>query len=185
MKSIKNALVRKSLLLCALFVFTGLVSCTPEVKTVYQMYDLEGTWSAQYEQYTINFDNGTFDSGAYSYAGNNMVIKFTDNDAGYIFVKYTRAYEFTAEDKSSDDTWTKTTWPSAGYYRYSSTAPDVGKWYAISFKNLTSNSISLSGAAGATEGHYLTSTDTLEEAIAEFTIDNGYFGWYSELVKSE
>ena len=66
---------------------------------------------------------------------------------------------------------------------YSETAPDVGKWYAVSYKNLTSNSVSLSGAYKA-DGK--TSTQTLDEAKKEFTVENGYFDYsYSECIKSE
>ncbi len=63
---------------------------------------------------------------------------------------------------------------------YSDDAPDVGKWYAVHYKNLTSNSVSLSGAA-KTGGE--TSTKTLSEAIIEFTVENGYFSYYSECTK--
>lgn len=193
MKSIKNALVRTSLLLCALFVvtFTGCIKPTDPttlpigVEYISENDPLCGTWVSTWSE-TFTITPSTFDTGAYSYAGDNLVVGYTTPTSGYIYVKYTRAYEFSTEDKSSDDTWTETTWPSAGYFRYSSTAPDVGKWYAISFKNLTSNSVSLSGAAGSSVGHLVTSTDTLEEAVEEFTIENGYYAYdYSECVKSE
>ena len=64
----------------------------------------------------------------------------------------------------------------------SDTAPDVGKWYAVSYKNLKKDSVSLSGAfklGGKT------STETFKEAIQEFTVENGYFDYYSECTKSE
>ena len=65
-------------------------------------------------------------------------------------------------------------------YSYSETAPDVGKWYAIAFKELTASSVSLSGAYNASGK---ISAETLEEAISTFTIANGYFDNYSECVK--
>ena len=61
-------------------------------------------------------------------------------------------------------------------WSYSETAPDVGKWYAISYKDLGAEKISISGAykeGGAT------SCETLDEAVTEFTVDNGYFGFYT------
>lgn len=147
----------------------------PEDKTYY----LSGTWKEEYGTYKIDCIKETFDAGEYSYAGNEMVIRFSDEKctAGTIFIKYTKAYEETTDDKSDDPTWTYSDWTKS-YYRYSTTAPDVGKWYAISFKDLTNKSISISGAYGTKA-----STDTLEEAVKEFTIENGYFSLYSECVR--
>ena len=96
-----------------------------------------------------------------SYAGNNLVISKSTDNSGYIYIQYTRAAE-----KNGNYTTDKTK------------APDVGKWYSISFKELTNSSIKLSGAYGEK-----TSTETLEEAITEFTIENGYFASYSDCTK--
>ena len=96
-----------------------------------------------------------------SYAGKNLVISKSTDNSGYIYIQYTRAAE-----KNGNYTTDKTK------------APDVGKWYAISFKELTNSSIKLSGAYGEK-----TSTETLEEAITEFTIENGYFASYSDCTK--
>ena len=96
-----------------------------------------------------------------SYAGNNLVISKSTDNSGYIYIQYTRA---------ADKKWNYTTDKTK--------APDVGKWYAISFKELTNSSIKLSGASGKK-----TSTETLEEAITEFTIENGYFAYYSDCTK--
>ncbi len=187
MKNLRSNSLLK--ILSTLFVCTALsaafISCDPVVESGFSSKEealaaLNGTFAGSYESYTIDVDNSTFDAGSYSYAGDNMTIDFTSDDftEGYIYIKYTRSYEFTTEDKSSDSSWTATTWPEAGYYRYSSEAPDVGNYYAISFKELSTSSISLSGAAGV-----VTSTSTLDEAKNEFTIDNGYYAGYSELVK--
>ena len=96
-----------------------------------------------------------------SYAGNNLVISKSTDNSGYIYIQYTRA---------ADENWNYTTDKTK--------APDVGKWYSISFKELTNSSIKLSGAYGEK-----TSTETLEEAITEFTIENGYFANYSDCTK--
>ncbi len=55
----------------------------------------------------------------------------------------------------------------------------VGKYYAVSFKDLTDTSISFAGAykQNGKDG------GALEEAITEFTENNGYFGLYSTLTK--
>lgn len=96
-----------------------------------------------------------------SYAGKNLVISKSTDNSGYIYIQYTRA---------ADKNWNYTTDKTK--------APDVGKWYSISFKELTNSSIKLSGAYGEK-----TSTETLEEAITEFTIENGYFASYSDCTK--
>ena len=55
----------------------------------------------------------------------------------------------------------------------------VGKYYAVSFKDLTYSSISISGAFK--DGKM--AADTLVEAITEFTINNGYYGTCSSCKK--
>ncbi len=128
--------------------------------------DLYGKWASSYgEVYEISKDYfktyGTWGNG---YEGDSIMIIPNENDnaSGTIFLKYTVSMN-----------------PD---YSYSDTAPDVGKWYAVSYKNLTKNSVSLSGAfklGGKT------STETFFEAIKEFTVENGYFDSYSECTKSE
>ena len=128
--------------------------------------DLYGKWTSSYgEVFEISKDYfknyGTWGSG---YEGDSIKIipNENDNTSGTIFLKYT---------VSANPDWT-----------YSNTAPDVGKWYAVSYKNLKKDSVSLSGAfklGGKT------STETLEKAIEEFTVENGYFDSYSECTKSE
>jgi len=130
---------------------------------------LEGTWlDSSYGKSYYVISNSTFKNYgenaagiAYnSYEGEDLEVVATSATAGYIYIKYTVAMN-----------------PD---FTYSKTAPDVGKWYAISYKNLTSESVSISGAYGRK-----TSTATLDEAKAEFTIENGYFGFYSECKKVE
>lgn len=137
--------------------------------------NLVGSWKSSYSTGTevYKITSSTFDnSGSYtyngetitynSYAGNNLVVSYTNDDktAGYIYIKYTRAM-------NSD-------------YTYSESAPDVGKWYAVAFKDLTSSSVSLSGAYGT-----VSSTSSLDEAVKTFTVANGYFASSSECAKSE
>lgn len=98
-----------------------------------------------------------------SYAGKNLVISKSTDNSGYIYIQYTRA---------ADENWNYTTDKTK--------APDIGKWYAISFKELTNFSIQISGAY---KNDGKTSTETLEEAITEFTIENGYFASYSDCTK--
>ena len=155
---------------------------------------LVGKWvdayNSVYEITVSDFKN--YGEGWSSYEGNELKVLYTNDEKteGYIYIKYTKAYEAvytepTGEDK---DTWIHIPethyedhpdWDSPEYwYRYSATAPDVGKWYAISFKELTDKAVKISGAYGTKF-----STDTLEEAIAEFTVEKGYFASYSDCAK--
>lgn len=176
MKSTRFVFGRALAVLCALlFVSFGFMSCQQEDETEYVNYSLTGTWVNSYSGGTsvYKITSSTFDnsgtssyngttSSYNSYAGNNLLVSYTNDEetSGYIYIKYTRAMN-----------------PD---YSYSETAPDVGKWYAIAFKNLTASSLSLSGAYNASGK---TSAETLEDAISTFTIANGYFTSYSECVK--
>ena len=117
-------------------------------------WEFHGQWD---ESYTITIDSF---SVAGSYSGNNAKVYKTSDNSGYIYIQYTKA---------ANADWT-----------YSETAPDVGKWYAAHYKDLTNSTLKLSWAFKA-DGK--TATATIEEAKAEFTVDNGYFGIYSELEK--
>lgn len=128
--------------------------------------DLYGKWTSSPEEvYEISKDYfKTYGESWNGYEGDSIIIITNENDnaSGTIFLKYTVSMK-----------------PD---YSYSDTAPDVGKWYAVSYKNLTKNSVSLSGAYKS-DGK--TSTETLEEAKEEFTVANGYFDFYSECTKYE
>ncbi|MBR1638886.1 MAG: hypothetical protein IJ688_05825 [Treponema sp.] len=127
---------------------------------------LIGTWvnASSYGNSYYKITESTFENYGddyESYAGNTLTIVAADESSGTIFFKYTRA---------ADANWNYTT--------DASLAPDIGKWYAVSYKDLTDTSVLLSGAYGTKS-----SCDTLEEAKTEFTVANGYFGIYSECVK--
>lgn len=164
MKSTRLSLLRAKAVLFALvsvlaFSFSACnVTTEPEVEHVYKQIDaddlLVGTWTDGTKYGTYIITNTTFENAG-SYKGNNLVVQKLDSTSGYIYIKYTVAM-------NAD-------------YSYSETAPDVGKWYAISYKDLGAEKISISGAykdGGAT------SCETLDEAVTEFTVDNGYFGFY-------
>ena len=129
--------------------------------------DIFGKWTDDsgsiYEITEDSFKN--YGEGWSAYEGNSLeIIPNDDGKSGTIFLKYTVS-------KNPDPDWS-----------YSNTAPDVGKWYAVSYKNLTKNSVSLSGASKLGGK---TSTETSQEAKEEFTVENGYFDYYSECTKSE
>lgn len=174
MKSTRFVFGRALAVLCALlFVSFGFMSCQQEDDDnglpdgVYELSDnsaLIGAWQSSYGEIFKITSTSLSNGGSWgdAYAGNNLVVSYTNDEAtsGYIYIKYTRAMN-----------------PD---YSYSETAPDVGKWYAIAFKELTASSVSLSGAYNASGK---SSTETLEDAISTFTIAKGYFNNYSECVK--
>lgn len=189
MKSTLFALRRAALLLVALTsISLTMVSCNHEEddapysdsKPLTAESQLVGSWEVPSENeykevYTIT---PTTFAAQGSYEGNELKVIYTNtaNTQGYIYIKYTKAYESTTINPN-DTSWTYSSW-SNSWYRYSTSAPDVGKWYAISFKGLTSSSVQLSGAYGAKS-----STATLEQAIDTFTVENGYFTTYSSCSK--
>ncbi len=170
MKSRSFAFRRAVLSLLALsVVLFNFASCkTEDDDPEYVNYSLFGSWTSSYSEVfkitktSLSNTYGTSDC----YAGDNLVVLYTNDDAtaGYIYIKYTRAYCSTH---------------SGAAYVYDTDAENVGKWYAVAFKDLTSSSVSLSGAYGT-----VTSTSSLEEAISTFTIANGYFSSYSECAKT-
>ena len=102
---------------------------------------------------TYNYDGTTFSSswqGTVSYSFTvEEIVWGSDNTSGIIYGKYT-----------------------ANTY-----SPElVGKYYAVSFKSLTSETVSI---AGAYKSDGVSATDTLEDAKTTFTEANGYFGQYS------
>ena len=135
---------------------------SPDTKIDSEEISIYGTWLGEWpgEEYIIT--STTFESKG-CYAGDNLTIAFTSSDSGYIYIKYTRALA-----------------PSGTYTEDPSLAPDVGKWYCVSFTNLTATSVRISGAYNA---NGKSSCQTLEEAKTEFTIDNGYFAYYSDCIK--
>lgn len=148
-----------SAILIALSLSIFLASCKTESdpKDFLPLGKWQDSHGSIYEISQTEFSNysETYDS----YAGNNLVISKSTDNSGYIYIQYTKAY-------------------CKQHSNYDNDAPDIGKWYAISFKELTNSSIKLSGAYGKK-----TSTETLEEAITEFTIENGYFASYSDCTK--
>ena len=150
-----------SAILIALSLSIFLASCKTESdpKDFLPLGKWQDSFGSIYEISQTEFSNysETYDS----YAGNNLVISKSTDNSGYIYIQYTKAY-------------------CKQHSNYDNDAPDIGKWYAISFKELTNSSIQISGAY---KDGGETSTETLEKAMAEFKIENGYFSTYSECLK--
>ena len=113
---------------------------------------LLGTWeNPTYKGETYIYDGITFTSSG-SYKMKVKSISWSSDASGIIYGRYTEN-------------------------TYDSSV--VGKYYAVSFKDLTDTSISICGAYK--DGKM--SADTLVEAITEFTINNGYYSLYSSCKK--
>ena len=129
-----------------------------------KLLPIYGIWESSYgEKFDItrSFFKNYYNTDVETYTGNTVTVRITNSTSGYVYFKYT---------KSIMPDWS-----------YSTSAPDVGKWYAVSYKNLTATSVKL---AGAYKSDGRTSCATLEEAIEEFTIENGYYEYYSDCVKT-
>ena len=178
MKNLFSLKERITALLCVLllaFVFTGcqdpnnavIPAAEDEITVEFSALPeaLKGTWTSSYGEVFEITDTTLSNGGAWGdcYAGDNLKVVKTDETSGVIYIKYTRAAT-----------------ASFAYSTDPAEAPDVGKWYAVSYKNLTASSVEL---AGAYKEGGKTSTDTEVEAAKEFTVANGYFAAYSECTK--
>lgn len=136
--------------LLVVFLFIAIISCN---KNPYNDNSrLLGTWeNPTYKGETYIYDGITFTSSG-SYKMKVKSIIWSSDASGIIYGRYT------------ENTYS----PSV-----------VGKYYAVSFKDLTDTSISISGAF---KGGKM-AADTLVEAITEFTINNGYYSFYSSCKK--
>ena len=111
---------------------------------------LEGIWmSTGGDSYTITATTFFYDSGfSMDFGGTREKTIPDGSGAGYIIIKFT-----------------ENDWNSG----------PVGEYYVIHYKELSSSSIQLSSAYKTTGAD---SKGTLEDAEAEFTTGNGYFGYY-------
>lgn len=137
--------------LLLVFLFIAIISCN---KNPYNDNSrLLGTWENKQQTYTETYiyDGITFTSSG-SYKMKVKSIIWSSDASGIIYGRYT------------ENTYS----PSV-----------VGKYYAVSFKDLTDTSISISGAF---KGGKM-AADSLVEAITEFTINNGYYSLYSSCKK--
>lgn len=159
-------------LVASAFVMAG---CKPGVEYRDVNVDLAGTWAAsESERYVITYSSFEAEN---TYKGDNLVIVQDSASSGRIFIKYTQVADWSKGQK--DEPADKTGWIYTYGMWYPSDVSLIGKWYAVCYTNLTSKSVKISGAYGTKKA-----TDSLEEAIAEFTVENGYFAGFSECVKA-
>jgi len=159
MKNLKFSRLFAAMMFVACLAFVGCKQPEDETKKEVSIY---GTWvsasDSWIEKYVItgsevkNYGNGNL-----GYAGDSVEINEVSDSSGYIYMKYTRAFCATHSDFANT------------VYTYDEDAPDVGKWYAIYYFDLTDDAVKISAAAGP-----ITSCDSLEEAKETFTVANGY-----------
>ncbi len=118
---------------------------------------IEGTWVSSYgEKYVItatDYDNYYGDTLYYS--TNNLAFKDINSSSGFIYVQF--------DDEKK-----------IGY------GAKLGQWYALYYTDLTDNTVKLyqpykTGGKAA--------CDSLEEAEAEYTVENGYYASGSECTR--
>lgn len=162
MKNFKLSRFLAAVTFVACLALTACAQSTSYVTPVPVEKKLAGTWVSTWSEKFVITDTSLSNSGSTynGYAGDSLTIKELSSSSGTIFIKYTRAM--------------------LPNFTYSETAPDVGKWYAISYKDLTDKTVKFSGAYKASGK---TSCASLDEAIAEFTVENGYFASYSDCTK--
>lgn len=114
---------------------------------------LLGTWENKQPNFTETYiyDGINFDAGSYKMKVKSII--WSSDASGIIYGRYITNSFYTNV---------------------------VGKYYAVSFKDLTYSSVSISGAYKK-DGKI--ATDSLVEAITEFTINNGYYSLYSSCKK--
>ncbi|MDD5929976.1 MAG: hypothetical protein PUC37_09280 [Spirochaetales bacterium] len=166
----KNNLLKKiSLSFGLLFSIVAFNSCIDpnnvpdELTATENNGSIIGTWESSYgEKYVFSsteFKN--YYGNSETYTGNNLYIKKLSSTSGYIYLKYTKSI-------MSDNS-------------YSTSAPDVGKWYAVYYNDLTDRSVKISAAA---KENGATSFINLADAVNEFTVANGYFSVDSTCIKT-
>ena len=148
MKNLKFSRLFAALMFVAVL---GLTGCKPEADKA-EPKAIEGTWVNDAEKYEITsstYKNYYAVAGEYYlyYSTKDIVITEIDETSGILYGKFDDATHI-------------------GF------GAEVGQWYALYYFDLTDTSVKLLQAfkAGGKAG-----CDTLEEAKAEYTIDNGYF----------
>ncbi len=143
-----------------LFIFIPIISCNNNMNNINKEKMLNKKWEY------INYINSGFNIQT------NKVDRYhISNDIENIRYSINIEEIFWNEDNKS----------GIIYGRYT-IVPDynkdaINKYYAISFKNLTSSSIKISAAY---KKNGINETDTLDNAKTIFTVENGYFDFYSD-----
>ena len=180
MKNLRYSLFRLLLaasFACSLFVFSGCrqpLGDEEEGGVADRLISsdlITGTWvnltyGEKYEVLTSGYNNYSHYDSSYNlhptdwflyYATVNVYVKKTSENTGYVYSQF------------NDST-------------HIGSGATVNQWYAFHYKNLSTNSVQISQAYKAGG---MAACNTLEQAVTEFTIANGYYERYSTCVKDE
>ena len=180
MKNLRNSLFRLLLaasFACSLFVFSGCMQPLGDEEEggvadrLISSDLITGTWvnltyGEKYEVLTSGYNNYSHYDSSYNlhptdwflyYATVNVYVKKTSENTGYVYSQF------------NDST-------------HIGSGATVNQWYAFHYKNLSTNSVQISQAYKAGG---MAACNTLEQAVTEFTIANGYYERYSTCVKDE
>lgn len=111
------------------------------------------------------------------------IYEIKDNgDKGVEFFAYGGGYGIVSYSITVEEiVWTSDTEGMMyGQYTESWDSASIGKYYAVAFKNLSSSTISISGAADYINNIWV--ADSLEQAKEIFTIEKGSFSEYTACV---
>lgn len=136
-----------------------------------------GTWESQFgEVYKISsssfenyFTDYTTQKLQLYYSAENLYNYKETETSGYIY------FQFNNENYIGSKSYNELT--------YESVPAEVGQWYAIHYKNFSTNNIYISSAAKTDGTDYC--FNTLEETAKTLTVENGYFSYYSECKRNE
>ena len=161
MKNIKFSRLFAAMMFVAVLSFAGCKQ-QPEEKH----YAIEGTWvCADGQKFVITQSElKNYWGESDGYAGDNLVVVEKSETAGTIFIKYTKAFCYAHSDFDNY------------IYTYDEDAPEVGKWYAVSYQELSGEKVKISGSSKP-------ASETLEQAKSIHTNDNGAFGQYDDFTR--
>ena len=156
MKNIKFSRLFAAALVVACLALTACKQAEEEKSSL----PIEGTWVCDDGQKFVITDStltnywGDYDC----YAGDSLTVVEISETTGTIFIKYTRSYD-----------------PDSPSY-YSENGAEVGKWYAVSYQELTDESVKLSGSSKP-------ASETLEQAKIDHTSEKGAFAQYNDFAR--
>ena len=176
MKNLKFSRLFAAMMFVACLAFVGCKPQTEEVtvEKVIVVRPLEaddgiiGTWISTYdEKYDISitdYDNYSHYDADYNYDADNWHLYYSTNKLKIYEIDETSGFLYGQFDDEN-------------HIGYGATK---GQWYALMYTGLTDTYVKLwqpykDGGKAA--------CDTLEEAVKEFTVDNGYFAGFSECTK--
>lgn len=145
---------------------------SPNVIALTDSDSIIGTWTSTWsENYIFTSKDFTNKYGSSeTYTGTTPYVYKISGTSGIVYFKYVKAYCSTHSDTSTNT------------YVYDTDAADAGKWYAVYYSDLTTTGSTTTAKISAAYGT-VSSTETLEEAVKTFTVDNKYFSASSVCTK--